>query len=63
MILVRWKVERQKNRKADGEQTTLKDMIGRKKMTILEIGYVADTRYEDKYKASGSATRITMSDP
>ena len=26
-------------------------MIGRKKITILEIGYVADTRYDDKYKA------------
>ena len=32
-------------------KTTLKDMIGRKRITILEIGYVADTRYEDKYKA------------
>ena len=29
----------------------LKDMIGRKKITILEIGYIADTRHEDKYKA------------
>ena len=40
-----------KKRKADGEQTTLKEMIGRKEITILEIGYVADTRYDDKYKA------------
>ena len=40
-----------KKRKADGEQTTVKDMIGGKKITILKIGYVADTRYEDKYKA------------
>ena len=30
-----------KKRKADGEQTTLKDVIGRKKIAILEIGYVA----------------------
>ena len=37
--------------KADGEQTTLKNMIDQKKLTILEIGYVADTRYGDKYKA------------
>ena len=40
-----------KKRKADGEQATIKDMIGRKKITILEIEYVADSRYEDKYKA------------
>ena len=40
-----------KKRKADGEQTTLQDMIGRKKITILEFGYVADTRYEDKHRA------------
>ena len=40
-----------KKRKANGEKTTLKEMIGRKKITILEIGYVADTRYDDKYKA------------
>ena len=39
-----------KKRKADGEQA-IKDMIGGKKITILEIGYVADTRYDDKYKA------------
>ena len=38
--------------KANGEQTTLEKMIGRKKITVLEItGYVADTRYDDKYKA------------
>ena len=37
--------------KANSEQTTVKDMIGRKKIAILEIEYVADTRYEDKYKA------------
>ena len=29
----------------------LKDMIGPKKITILETGCVADTRYEHKYKA------------
>ena len=40
-----------KKRKVDGEQTTLQDMIGRKKITILEIEYVADTRFEDKYRA------------
>ena len=40
-----------KTRKANGEQVTLKDMIGRKRITILEIGYVTDTRYEDRYKA------------
>ena len=40
-----------KNRKADGEQTTLKEMIGRKEITILGIGYIADARYEDRYKA------------
>ena len=40
-----------KKRKANGEKTTLKEIIGRKKITILEIGYVADTRYDDKYKA------------
>ena len=40
-----------KKRKANGEKTTFKEMIGRKKITILEIGYVADTRYDDKYKA------------
>lgn len=39
-----------KKRKANREQATLKDMIGQKKITILEIGYVADTRNEDKYK-------------
>ena len=32
-----------KKRKAVGEQTTPKDMIGQKKITILEIGCVADT--------------------
>ena len=40
-----------KKRKANGVQTMLKEMIGRKKITILEIGYVADTRCDDKYKA------------
>ena len=40
-----------KKRKANSEQTLLKDMTGPKKITILEIGYVANTRYEDKYKA------------
>ena len=40
-----------KERKANGEKTTLKEMIGQKKIIILEIGYVADTRYDDKYKA------------
>ena len=39
-----------KKRKADSEQATIKDMIGQKKITILEIGFVVDTRY-DKYKA------------
>ena len=29
----------------------LKDTLGPKKITDLEIGYAADTRYEDKYKA------------
>ena len=29
----------------------LKDIIGPRKITILDIGYVADTRYEDKYRA------------
>ena len=36
-------------------------MIGGKKITILEIGYVADTRYEDRYKAT--ATQIYLPDP
>ena len=40
-----------KKRKAKGEKTTPKEMIGRQKITILAIGYVADTRYDDKYKA------------
>ena len=40
-----------KKRKANDEQTMLKDIIGPRKITILEIGYVADTKYEDKYKA------------
>ena len=40
-----------KKRKADREQTILKDMIGPQKITTLEIGYVADTRYDNKYKA------------
>ena len=29
----------------------LKDTLGPKKITDLEIEYAADTRYEDKYKA------------
>ena len=29
----------------------LKDTIGPKKITIMEIGYIADTKYEDKYQA------------
>ena len=33
-----------KKRKAGGEQATIKDMIGRKKLSISEIEYVADTR-------------------
>ena len=46
------KEEREPNKgKADREQTTLKDMIGPEKITILEIGDIADTRYDDKYKA------------
>ena len=40
-----------KKRKANGEKTTLKEMIGQKKITTLEIGYVANTRYDGKYKA------------
>ena len=40
-----------KKHKADGEQATIKDMIGREKITILEIGHVADTKYDDKCKA------------
>ena len=37
MILVTGKGRAPKKRKADGEQTTLKDMIGRNKISILEI--------------------------
>ena len=40
-----------KTRKANGEKTTPKEMVALKKITILEIGYVADTRSDVKYKA------------
>ena len=47
-----------KKSKADGEETSLKDMIGRKKIAILEIGCVADIRYENKYKAKVQQHRL-----
>ena len=40
----------------------LKDMIDPRKITHLEIGYIADTRYEDKYKPN-SAAQISLPDP
>ena len=46
-------------RKAHSEQAMLEDMIGPRKITILEIGYVADIRYEDKYKVKISYTDLS----
>ena len=40
-----------KKRKADREQTILKDMIGPQKIISLEIGYLAVTKYDNKCKA------------
>lgn len=40
--------------KFNKEEALLKDMIGYFYLTIVEIGYVPDTRYDDKYMVSSN---------
>ena len=41
-----------RNCRANREQSLLKDSIGPGKVTILEIGCIAKTRFDDKYQAN-----------
>lgn len=49
--------------KANRGEALLKDMLDSQKLSISEIGHVADTRYEDKYKGQDLAKQVSLPDP